>query len=274
MSSSCNGQCGSCHSASACSSDVKKETEKQNNNNIKHVIGVISGKGGVGKSFVTSMLAVNMRSRGYSTAILDADIVGPSIPMSFGIENGIAMTSDKLLVPALTQTGIQIMSSNLLLNKPTDPVIWRGPVIAQTVKQFWSDCFWGDVDYMFVDMPPGTGDVALTVFQTLPIEGIIIVTSPQDLVSMIVAKAVNMAKKMNIPILGLVENMSYFKCEDCGSVHNIFGESHIDEAAKEHELEVLAKLPIDPKMTKMIDEGRAEFIETGEFDKAIEKIIK
>lgn len=228
---------------------------------VRHVIGVVSGKGGVGKSLITSLLASGVRAQGFSVGILDADVTGPSIPRAFGIRGGGLGGKDKLMVPATTATGIKLISSNLLLEHETDPVIWRGPVIANVVKQFWSEVLWGALDYLFVDMPPGTGDVPLTVFQSLPVEGIVIVTSPQELVSMIVAKAVNMARQMNIPILGLVENMSYFQCPDCGGRHSVFGESHIEEIAAEHGLKVLAKVPIDPKNARAVDEGSVEYLE-------------
>lgn len=277
MSESCNtNACSSC--ASSCSSRKAPQTdftEKLNEaSKVKKVIGIVSGKGGVGKSLVTTMLAVKTRARGYRTAILDADITGPSIPKAFGLGSGIGMSKDKLMLPAVSSTGIEIMSSNLLLDNETDPVIWRGPVIASTVKQFWTETYWNNIDYMFVDMPPGTGDVPLTVFQSLPVAGIVIVTSPQELVSMIVAKAVNMAKKMNVPILGLVENMSYFECPDCHNRHTIFGESHIDEIAKEYGLDVLAKIPIDPKNAAAVDSGTVEYLEAEWLTEAVDKITK
>ncbi len=224
---------------------------------VKKVIGVVSGKGGVGKSMVTSLSAVAMQKAGYKTGILDADITGPSIPKAFGIE-GRAFGNEEGIVPVKSKGGIDVMSINLLLQNPTDPVIWRGPVIANMVKQFWSDVVWADVDYLFVDMPPGTGDVPLTVFQSLPLDGILIVTSPQELVSMVVAKAVKMAEQMNIPILGLIENFAYFHCPDNGKDYEIFGKSHIETVALEHHLPVLAKLPIDPALANACDEGRIE----------------
>ncbi len=233
--------------------------EANKKSKIKKVIGVLSGKGGVGKSLVTSLFAVELRRQGHKVAILDADITGPSIPRSFGVHTKAVANKDGIL-PVKTSTGIELMSINLLLNKETDPVVWRGPVIASTVKQFWTDVIWEDVDYMFVDMPPGTGDVALTVFQSLPLDGIIIVTSPQDLVSMIVLKAVKMANIMRIPILGLVENMSYFTCPDNGKNYEIFGKSKIDKIAKELDLDVLAKLPIDPNIAEAVDMGSIEQI--------------
>ncbi|HHY68762.1 MAG TPA: Mrp/NBP35 family ATP-binding protein [Bacillota bacterium] len=233
--------------------------------NIKKVIAVMSGKGGVGKSAVTSMLAVTMKRLGYNVAILDADVTGPSIPKAFGIKEK-ATGSEFGIFPQKSKTGIRIMSINLLLENDTDPVIWRGPLLGNTVKQFWTDVIWGDVDFMFIDMPPGTGDVALTVFQSLPIDGIIIVTSPQQLVSMIVSKAVKMAEMMNIPVLGLVENMSYFKCPDNDKEYKVFGESHIDEIAEKHGLKVLANIPIDPKISAACDAGMIELFDGNWFD--------
>ena len=277
--SECNHDCGSC--SAECSSrrpDPSEFLEALNpESSVKKVIGIVSGKGGVGKSLVTSMLAVSMNRKGLRTGILDADITGPSIPTAFGIDTsqGVAVTPDgKLMIPAKSLEGVEIMSSNLLLDHNTDPVIWRGPVIAGAVKQFWSETLWQDIDYMFVDMPPGTGDVPLTVFQSLPVDGIIIVTSPQELVSMIVTKAVNMAKKMDIPIIGVVENMSYLQCPDCGKKISVFGESHIDEVAKENGIKVLAQLPIDPKISQMVDAGRVEYLELPWLEGAVEAIRK
>lgn len=224
---------------------------------IKKVIGVVSGKGGVGKSLVTSMLAVAMSRKGYSTGILDADITGPSIPKVFGLKE--KATGDETgVLPVISEGGVEIMSVNLILDKETDPVVWRGPVINNAVKQFWTEVIWQDIDFLFIDMPPGTGDVPLTVFQTIPVDGIIMVTSPQELVSMIVSKAVNMAKAMGVPILGLVENMAYFKCPDCNHEHQIFGESHIHQIADAYQLPVLARLPLDPQIPKACDEGKIE----------------
>lgn len=275
MSENCTHNCSTC--GESCSSRTQDQTsflEPLNpQSNVKKVIGVVSGKGGVGKSLVTALMAVKMNSRGNKTAILDADITGPSIPKAFGLgTDGVSMTPDGLMIPATTATGINIMSANLLLDHDTDPVIWRGPVIAGAVKQFWQEALWEDVDYMFVDMPPGTGDVPLTVFQSLPVNGIIIVTSPQELVSMIVAKAVNMAKKMNIPIIGLVENMSYLECPDCGKKISVFGESHIDEIAEEFGIPVLAKLPIEPKIAQHVDSGTIEYLDESWMDAAAEKV--
>lgn len=238
--------------------DFSIKTHEQSN--IKKVIGIVSGKGGVGKSLVTSMLAVTMKRRGYNTAILDADITGPSIPKAFGINEKITANESGWL-PRKSSTGINVVSINLLVENDTDPVVWRAPVITGVIKQFWSDVIWGDVDYMFVDMPPGTGDVPLTVFQSIPLDGIIVVTSPQGLVSMIVAKAVKMAEMMNIPVIGLVENMSYINCPDCDKQIKVFGDSHVEEIAKAHNLEVLAKIPIVPEITSNIDNGMIENFE-------------
>ena len=244
--------------------EFREELDPQSS--VNKVIGIVSGKGGVGKSLVTSLMAVKAMSKGFRVGIIDADITGPSIPKAFGLSGKLGVTYDQLMIPAVT--------TNLILENETDPVIWRGPVIAGVVKQFWKDTVWNNIDYMFVDMPPGTGDVPLTVFQSIPVDGIIIVTSPQELVSMIVAKAVNMAKKMNVPILGLVENMSYFECPDCGSKHEIFGKSHIDEIAKKEGLKVLAKLPIDPEVARQVDAGLVEYVEAPWFDEAADYILK
>lgn len=273
MSENCNQNCSSCTDDCEERKEAMDFSEKLNEmSSVKRVIGVVSGKGGVGKSLVTSMLAATMNRRGYHTAILDADITGPSIPKSFGIK-GKATGSDFGILPIKSKTGIDIMSINLLLENDTDPVVWRGPVIAGTVKQFWTDVIWNNVDFMFVDMPPGTGDVPLTVFQSLPIDGIIIVTSPQELVSMIVSKAVRMAEMMNIPIIGVVENMSYFKCPDNNKDYKIFGDSHIEEIAEKYNLKVLAKLPIDPKISAACDKGMIEFYD-GTWLDPIAKILE
>jgi len=270
--SGCSSDCSSCASAGNCSSQPQSFLEETHSfNNIKKVIAVVSGKGGVGKSMVTSLMSVNMKRAGYNTAILDADITGPSIPKAFGITEK-ATANDMGILPIMTKTGIGTMSVNNLLENETDPVVWRGPVIAGTVKQFWTDVLWGDVDYLFVDMPPGTGDVPLTVFQSLPVDGIIVVTSPQELVSMIVGKAVKMAEMMNIPVLGLVENMSYFECPDCGKKINVFGESKIDEVAASYGLEVLGRLPINPKLAAACDKGMIELYEGDWLDGAAEKL--
>ena len=261
--SECNHDCGSCSANCESRKTDKSEFLEALNpaSSVKKVIGIVSGKGGVGKSLVTSMLAVSMNRKGKKAAILDADITGPSIPKAFGIHNesGIGVSPDgNLMLPAKSLEGVDIMSANLLLDNDTDPVIWRGPVIAGAVKQFWSETLWQDIDFMFVDMPPGTGDVPLTVFQSLPVNGVIVVTSPQELVGMIVEKAVNMAGMMNKRVLGIVENMSYFVCPDCGRRSSIFGESHINETAARFGIGHVAKLPIDPKVASACDAGKIE----------------
>ena len=261
-SSSCNSSCSTC---SIDCGDRKEQflmKEKPHDlSRIKKVIGVVSGKGGVGKSLVTSLLAVEMNRRGYQTAILDADITGPSIPRIFGVTEK-ADSTELGIMPVRSRMGIKLMSINLLLANETDPVVWRGPMIGGAVKQFWTDVVWGDVDFMFVDMPPGTGDVALTVFQNLPVDGMIIVTTPQDLVSMIVTKAVKMANMMNVPIMGMIENMSYFICPDCDSPHHIYGESKIEQVAENNGLMVLGKQPINPKHAAACDRGMVELSDT------------
>ena len=268
----CNGNCSSC--SSKCSEEKKDLHIACNEySSVKKVIGVVSGKGGVGKSLVTSMLATAMQVKGNACAVLDADITGPSIPKAFGAK-GPAMQNEMGLLPAETKTGIKLMSINLLLEKEDQPVVWRGPVISGVIQQFWNEVFWGDVDYMFVDMPPGTGDVALTVFQSLPVDGIVIVTTPQDLVTMIVKKAVNMAEMMNIPILGIVENMSYLECPDCGKKISVFGESKIDGIAKEMNIPVLAKLPIRSEIASLVDKGAVELAEVKELYDAADKIAE
>ncbi|MBQ9764421.1 MAG: Mrp/NBP35 family ATP-binding protein [Phascolarctobacterium sp.] len=234
---------------------------------VKKVIGIVSGKGGVGKSLVTSLMAASMKRRGHHTAILDADVTGPSIPKAFGLGGQKAGGNEIGIMPLTSANGIEIISANMFLPNESDPVVWRGPMIANMVKQFWTDVVWTDIDFMFVDMPPGTGDVPLTVFQSLPVDGIIIVTSPQELVSMIVAKAVKMAQMMNVPILGLVENYSYFHCPDNGKNYKIFGESHLEEIAAAYGLKVLAQLPIDPAIAKACDSGKAEELNLPEIDK-------
>ena len=240
---------------------------------VKKVIGVVSGKGGVGKSLVTSMLATAMQVKGNACAVMDADITGPSIPKAFGVK-GPAMQNELGLLPVKTKTGIEVMSINLLLESEESPVIWRGPVISGMIQQFWTEVFWGDVDYMFVDMPPGTGDVALTVFQSIPVDGIVIVTTPQDLVTMIVKKAYNMAEMMNVPILGIIENMSYLECPDCGKKISVFGESKIDEVAASMNIPVLAKLPIKSKNAELVDKGAVELAEMEELNIAADKIAE
>ena len=256
MSESCTHECASC--AQNCNDRTENNSflaETNAGSKIKKIIGIVSGKGGVGKSLVTSLLAAGMNQRGFQTAIMDADITGPSIPKSFGIQQKAEVVEGELF-PVKSSEGIKIMSLNLLTENDTDPVIWRGPVIAGTVKQFYTEVTWGEVDYLFVDMPPGTGDVPLTVFQSMPLDGIVVVTSPQELVSMIVAKAVNMAKAMNVPILGLVENMSYLECPDCGRKLPVFGESHIEEVAASHAIATYARIPITPALAQAVDAGR------------------
>ena len=271
---SCSGNCASC-SSSDCG-DRKKESllaAPNPKSNVKKVIAVVSGKGGVGKSTVTSMLAVAMSKKGKRVGVLDADITGPSAPTAFGVSECQGATEEGLY-PAMTRTGIQVMSINLLLDNSTDPVVWRGPVIAGAVKQFWTDVIWEDVDYMFVDMPPGTGDVPLTVFQSLPVDGIVIVTSPQDLVSMIVSKAVKMANMMHIPVLGFVENYAYLECPDCGKKIEVFGKSHLDEVAAEFGLPILARLPINPDVAFAYDSGLMENVDTDGVSGVIEAVEK
>ena len=256
----CDGDCSGC--GGSCGS-VDPMAPLNAQSSVKKVIGIVSGKGGVGKSLVTSLSAAMMNRRGKSVGILDADMTGPSIPMCFGVHERAKANAFGIL-PAESAGGVKLVSVNLFLDDETLPVVWRGSIIANTVKQFWTDVVWGDVDYMFVDMPPGTGDVPLTIFQSLPVDGIIVVTSPQDLVSMIVAKAVNMAEMMDIPILGIVENMSYFRCPDCGKEHKIYGESNIDSVAAEKGLKVLAKLPIMPEVAAACDAGEIEKIDLAE----------
>ena len=267
----CNHNCSEC--SSGCSENSAESLIKKTNelSHIKKVIGIVSGKGGVGKSLVTSLLAVAMQRKGFNTAILDADITGPSIPKAFGVHNK-ADGDENGIIPCQTKMGTKLMSVNLLLENETDPVVWRGPVIAGTVTQFWTDVIWGDVDYMFVDMPPGTGDVPLTVFQSLPVDGIIVVTSPQELVSMIVGKAVKMAKLMDIEVLGIVENMSYFECPDCHKKHSIFGESNIDALAKEYGIDAVAKIPMNPSLATACDKGAIELFDGDWLDALADKI--
>ena len=254
----CNRDCSSCgQSCGERTSPPDFRAKANPNSNVKKVIAVMSGKGGVGKSLVTASLAAAVQKRGLQAAVLDADITGPSIPKAFGVHTR-AMGDADGIYPVFSASGLRLMSLNLLTENETDPVVWRGGLIAGTVKQFWTDVQWGDVDYMFVDMPPGTGDVPLTVFQSLPVDGIIVVTSPQELVGRIVEKAVKMAVMMNIPILGLIENYSYFKCPDCGKEHKIFGESHIEDIAKTYNIPVLARLPIDPALAAAVDGGKVE----------------
>lgn len=273
MSENCSGSC------SGCSSDCESRKGPQivrnaNNGKVKKVIAVVSGKGGVGKSLVTSMLAVKANKAGKRAAILDADITGPSIPKSFGLTERVTCNEDgTVMYPEISKNGIKVMSLNLLMDNETDPVIWRGPVIAGVVKQFWEDVDWDETDCMFVDCPPGTGDVPLTVFQSMPVDGIVIVTSPQDLVSMIVEKAINMAKLMDIPVLGIVENMSYFKCPDCGSIHYIYGKSKIDEVAAANDIKTVAKLPMDANVAALVDSGKAEELDVSVLDGIFDAIM-
>lgn len=268
------------HDCSGCGQECGERTEPQSflakanpESHVKKVIGVVSGKGGVGKSLVTSLLASAMQKKGYQTAILDADITGPSIPRMLGISYKVA-GNENGLTPAAAANGTRVMSVNLLLPHETDPVVWRGPIIASTVKQFWTEVCWGDVDYMFVDMPPGTGDVPLTVFQSLPVDGIIVVTSPQELVGMIVEKAVKMAGLTNTPVLGLVENMAYFECPDCHAKHRIFGDSHIEELAARHGIKATARLPINPALAAASDKGEIASADTADWLEGITSFIE
>ncbi|MCM1285387.1 MAG: Mrp/NBP35 family ATP-binding protein [Acetobacter sp.] len=271
--SECNHDCSSCKSNCGERKPSREDFLKPMNkySNIKKVIGIVSGKGGVGKSLVSCLLASKCAKAGLKVGILDADITGPSVPKSFGI-NSRAMQDEECLLPTVTDNGVKVMSINLLLEDVNSPVVWRGPVISGVIEQFWSDVRWGELDYLFVDMPPGTGDVALTVFQSLPVDGIVIVSTPQDLVKMIVNKAFNMAKLMNVSVLGLVENMSYYTCPKCNEKINIFGESKIDETAAELGVPVLAKLPINPEINKMVDEGRISEVECSELDDFIDAL--
>lgn len=268
MSEDCEHNCKDCNEKCV-ESDLKEKPNQLSR--IKKVVGVVSGKGGVGKSIVTSMLAVLEEREELKTAVLDADVTGPSIPKAFGITER-ADACDLGMFPVKSHKGIKIMSSNLLLENATDPVIWRGPLIANMVKQFWTDVIWDQTDIMFIDMPPGTGDVPLTVFQSIPVDGIIVVTSPQELVSMIVAKAVNMAEKMNIPIIGIIENMSYVKCPDCGREIKVFGDSKLEDTARKYNLDILGRIPLDPKLAAACDRGMIELFDGNWLDKAVEKI--
>ncbi len=273
--SECTHDCSTC--SSNCASREKPQSLQIPANalsEVKHVIGVVSGKGGVGKSLVTSMLAVLLQREGYKVGILDADITGPSIPKAFGLHNVEVFGDENGMIPPRTKTGIDMISVNLLLgNDETKPVIWRGAMIAGTVQQFWTETIW-DVDVLLVDCPPGTGDVPLTVFQSLPLDGVVIVSSPQDLVSMIVSKAANMAKMMNVPVLGLVENMSYVKCPDCGKEIKVFGDSHIEEVAEKFGYDLLARIPMDPKLSALVDRGMIELMENDYMDKAAQAVIE
>ena len=270
----CSHNCKECGSNCSERKEPQSLVEKSNTGSkVKKVIGVVSGKGGVGKSLVTSLLAVSMRKKGYSTAVLDADITGPSIPKMFGLSEK-AQICENGIIPVESENGTKIMSVNLLLDNETDPVIWRGPLIAGTVKQFWTDVYWGDVDYMFVDMPPGTGDVPLTVFQSIPVDGIIVVTSPQDLVGMIVGKAVKMAEMMHIPVIGIVENMAYYECPTCHDRHYIFCKNDIADLAETYHIGTTAQIPINPSLAEACDKGKIEEYETDYLDQMTEKIKK
>lgn len=273
--SECNHNCEDCEKKKSgqCNNNHDFSAPANKKSNIKKVIAVMSGKGGVGKSMVTELLAVGAARRGLKTAILDADVTGPSIPTAFGTAER-AVSDGENILPCRSQTGIGMMSLNLLVDNPADPVVWRGPVIAGAVKQFWSEVAWGDVDVMFVDMPPGTGDVPLTVFQSLPIVGVVVVTSPQDLVSLIVEKAVRMANMMKVPILGLVENMSSFKCPDCGKVHRIFGDGKSNEIAAKYGIGAVASIPINPELAAAVDNGRVEWVDVSAIDAVLDVCVK
>ena len=274
--SECTHDCSSCteNCAERKTNPEDFRVKLSEGSSVKKVIGIVSGKGGVGKSMVTSLLACASMREGYKTAILDGDITGPSIPKAFGVHENLVGNIDGLIVPGSTAMGIDMVSVNLLLANETDPVIWRGPVLGGVIKQFWGETLWQNIDYMFVDMPPGTGDVPLTIFQSLPLDGIIIVASPQELVGMIVEKAANMARMMNIPILGLVENMSYVECPECGKKIYVFGESHIDEIAAQYQVPVLAKIPVDPELAAACDAGKIEFTERDYMKDAVELLKK
>jgi Mrp family chromosome partitioning ATPase len=272
MSESCGHDCNHCSSNCAERKTKNDFLEKPHDlSRIKKVIGIVSGKGGVGKTLVTSLLASEMRRQGFRIGILDGDITGPSIPKSFGISMK-AGSNEMGILPVQSKSGIEIMSINLLLENETDPVVWRGPIIAGTVKQFWTEVIWTDIDYLFIDMPPGTGDVPLTIFQSIPVDGIIVVTSPQELVSMIVSKAVKMAEMMAIPILGLVENMSYYQCPDCGEKHQVFGNSHLEEISAIHHIPILGNLPINSQISEACDEGTIEEIPDPWLAKAVDTL--
>ena len=273
MAEGCTHNCSTC--SSNCASREKESLLIPANplSRVKHIVGVVSGKGGVGKSLVTTMLAVLLSREGYKVGVLDADITGPSIPKAFGMKNVEVYGDDNGMIPPKSKTGIDMISVNLLLGDETRPVVWRGSIISGTVQQFWKDTIW-DVDVLLVDCPPGTGDVPLTVFQTMPLDGIVIVSSPQELVSMIVSKAANMASMMNIPVLGLLENMSYVKCPDCGKEIRVFGESHIEEVAEKFGYELLARIPMDPKLAALVDRGMIELMENDYMDNAAQKIIE
>ncbi|WP_305297504.1 Mrp/NBP35 family ATP-binding protein [Parvibacter caecicola] len=277
MAEECSHECSSC-GVSGCGDRTEasgpSSLEPNKRSNIKNVIGVVSGKGGVGKSLVTSLLASEMQKRGFKVAILDADITGPSIPKSFGVDTRLTADADGIN-PAVTASGIEIMSVNLMLRREDEFVAWRGPVVSNAIKQFWQEVNWGDIDYMFVDMPPGTSDVFLTVFQSLPVDGIVTVSAPQELVAMIVGKAVNLARSMEVPVIGLVENMAYFKCDDCGKKHFIYGEPQGEEVAKRYEIPSVATLPLDPSFARLVDKGSVEDYDVeGALDSIIDEIEK
>ena len=275
MSEECSHSCAGCahKKDGSCGKPERFQVPANGNSKIGKVIAVMSGKGGVGKSMVTELLAVAAARRGLKTAILDADITGPSIPTAFGVTERASADGEGGILPCRSQTGIGMMSLNLLVDNPADPVVWRGPVIAGAVKQFWSEVSWGEVDVMFVDMPPGTGDVPLTVFQSLPITGVVVVTSPQDLVRLIVEKAIRMADMMKVPVVGLVENMNSFRCPDCGKVHRIFGESKADEIAKSHGIGTVVSLPVDPALAAAVDDGLVERADTSAVDALIDALV-
>lgn len=271
--SGCNHDCEHCSSAEGCESKIEK-AKLNDRSSIKHVIGILSGKGGVGKSYITSLLAINLARKGFKVGILDADVTGPSIPKCFGVNEKV-YGEDNLIYPIKSNKyGIKLMSANFLLENDTDPIVWRGIMLGNLVKQFYSDVLWEELDYLLIDMPPGTGDIALTTFQMIPVDQLIIVTSPQDLVSLIVTKAIKMAGMMNINVLGVIENMSYLRCPDCGKEIQVFGKSHIDEFAKKEDFNVLAKLPLNPINTELIDTGKAEEIELPEIDTAVKAIME
>ena len=267
--SECNHDCEHCASKGSCEIVKAKLNDRSK---IKKVIAVLSGKGGVGKSFITSMIAVTLNRRGYSVGILDGDITGPSIPKAFGIKDK-AVGEDGLIYPLISKAGIKVISSNCLLENDQDPIVWRGPLLGNLVKQFYEEVLWEELDYLVIDMPPGTGDVALTVFQTLPVDDLIIVTSPQDLVSLIVTKAINMANMMNIHVAGVIENMSYLECPDCGKKISIFGESHLEEFSKQIGFDILGRLPLVSANAALVDEGKVEQVALKEFEPIIDKII-
>ncbi len=274
MTEGCTHDCSSCSLNCPSKSGGIQKDEPNKNSHVKHIIAVMSGKGGVGKSLVTSMLAVHLNRKGYKVGILDADITGPSIPKAFGMYADVEGDGEGNMLPPETATGIKVLSVNLMLDDESHPVVWRGSIISGTVRQFWTDAAWGDLDYLLIDCPPGTGDVPLTVFQSLPIDGCVIVSGPQDLVAMIVKKAANMADMMSVPVLGLVENMSYIKCPDCGKEIKIFGESHIDSIADEFGYDLLARVPIDPEVAAFVDSGAVERITCDYLDAAADKIVE